>query len=119
MEFEAGGKGLSFRIGPEARDALRVIAPGETITTPAVRLGHIRGTLDDAVQTMHEHIRRSVLPKPNSERAYRIQCGVPGDQGHYTGGRKPDKPPVPQSDQSFGNGNRQCNKSNKHSYVVR
>ena len=78
MEFQKQN-GLAFRIGPTATNALRVIAPGETITTPAVHLGHIKGDFDAAVQAMHEHIRRSVLPTGNPERLYLSQYSMPED----------------------------------------
>ena len=78
MEFQKQN-GLSFRIGPAATNALRVIAPGETITTPAVHLGHIKNDFDAAVQAMHEHIRRSVLPAGKPERLYLSQYSMPED----------------------------------------
>jgi alpha-galactosidase len=77
--------GLTFKMGPSATDALRVIAPEETVLTPKVHLGHLAGDLDATVQAMHDHIRRSVLPKRKFERSYRVQYAVPGDQGYYTG----------------------------------
>ena len=79
MEFQ-NSQGLSFKIGPTAINALRVIAPGETITTPSVHLGCIQGDFDAAVQAMHTHIRRSVLPSRDPDRAYRIQYLMPEDQ---------------------------------------
>ena len=78
MEFQ-NAQGLSFKIGPAAINALRVIAPGETITTPAVHLGCIHGDFDEAVQAMHMHIRQSVLPRRDADRAYRIQYLIPED----------------------------------------
>lgn len=54
---------VSFKIGPDAADpALRVIAPGETIATPAVHLGHLHADLDQCVQALHRHVRTTVLP---------------------------------------------------------
>ena len=85
MEFERGPKGLSFTMGPWAEDALRVVAPGETIKTPAVHLGHVEGDLDSTIQAMHDHVRRSVLPVRKPERAYRMEFSIPGDQGYHTG----------------------------------
>jgi alpha-galactosidase len=84
MEFERNDSGVLFRVGPWAeKAALRVIAPGETVTAPAVHLGHVSGSLDRAVQAMHDHLRRSVLPARPAERSYRIQYLVPADQGYY------------------------------------
>ena len=82
-------RGLSFRIGPLAKTALYVITPGETIISPAVHLGYVEGDLDTAVQAMHEHLRRSVLPQhPKPERSLAIQFNIPGDQGYYKGDDK-------------------------------
>jgi alpha-galactosidase len=80
MEFQRE-KGLTFKVGPTAVNALRVMAPGETITTPAVHLGPVKQDFDAAVQAMHEHIRRSVLLMRKPDRAYRIQYLFPEDQG--------------------------------------
>jgi len=78
MQFQ-NFQGLSFKIGPTAINALRVISPSETITTPSVHLGCIHGDFDSAVQAMHTHIRRSVLPTRDADRAYRIQYLIPED----------------------------------------
>ncbi|MFN8007315.1 MAG: alpha-galactosidase [Terriglobia bacterium] len=79
MEFRQD-EGLTFSIGPVARQNLRVIAPGETITAPAVHLGYIRGDFDAAVQAMHEHLRRTILPTREPPLAYRSQYLFPEDQ---------------------------------------
>ncbi len=52
---------------------MRVIAPGETITSPVVHIGNLTGELDDVVQAMHDHIRRSVLPPQPAGRAQLVQ----------------------------------------------
>lgn len=78
MEFRTDD-GVTFKIGPTAVKALRVIAPGEMIKTPAVHLGYVKGDFDSAVQVMHEHIRRSVLPTRDLERSYKIQYLIPED----------------------------------------
>lgn len=78
---EGGDQTLCLRIGPAAVDALRVIAPGETVKTPAVHMGHIEGDLDTAAQAMHDHIREFVLPPRALEKSYLIQYPRPGDQG--------------------------------------
>lgn len=91
MDFErradpsSASASLVFRIGPWASSPQRVIAPGEAITTPAVHLGHVAGDLDQAVQAMHDHIRRYVLPPRRPERSFRVQLLVPGDQGYHVG----------------------------------
>ena len=55
---------LVFRAGPQAPGPMRVLDPGETVATPEVHLGYAFGDLDQAVQTMHMHLRRSVLQAP-------------------------------------------------------
>jgi alpha-galactosidase len=52
---------LFFRAGPDAPAPQRILAPGETISTPEVHLGMLHGGLDAAVQAMHDHLRKSVL----------------------------------------------------------
>jgi len=85
MEFEQD-QGLSFKIGPIATEALRVISAGESVTTPAVHLGYTHGDFDVAIQAMHDHIRRSIIPDIKPNRAYRIQCLMPEDrQSAYKG----------------------------------
>ena len=79
MEFQKEN-GLTFKIGPSAQNALRVIAAGETITTPAVHLGYVKGDFDSTVQAMHEHVRRSVLPERKPEKSYPVQYLFPEDQ---------------------------------------
>ncbi len=83
MEFQRDDSGVRFRTGPASPGALRVIAPGETIQTPALHLGHVSGELDCAVQAMHGHLRRFVLPTRPRQRSHLIQYLVPADQGYY------------------------------------
>jgi alpha-galactosidase len=55
-------KVLHFKTGPAAEAPMRILAPGESITTPAVHLGYLQADLDTVVQAAHTHIRRSVIP---------------------------------------------------------
>ena len=65
------GSLLSFRVGPLGPAPLRVIAPGETVTSPEVHLGPMHGTLDDAVAHWHRHMRASVVPpRPRGKEMY-------------------------------------------------
>ncbi len=67
---------LSFRVGPDAPAPQRVIAPGETVSTPEVHLGLTFGDLDTAIQAMHTHVRRSViLPQPRGQGGW-IESGI-------------------------------------------
>ncbi len=73
---------LSLKIGPQSEAPLCVLAPNETTNSPAVHMGYVSENLDTAVQAMHEHVRRSVLPSQNPKTAHLIQYTVPGDQGY-------------------------------------
>jgi alpha-galactosidase len=83
INFHQDAEGLCFNTGPKAYDAQRVVDPGETVTTPSVHLGHVSGSLDDAVQAMHDHLRKSVIPQRQPDRFGLIQYLVPADQGYY------------------------------------
>jgi len=82
LEFSHTDEGVSFRIGPQAREGvLRVMAPGETVETPAVHLCHIQGDFNAVVQEMHAHVRRSVLLDNKPELSHRIEYIANGDTG--------------------------------------
>lgn len=67
---------MTFRAGPDAPAPLRVIAPGETVTTPEMHLGMVFGDLDAAVQAMHTHLRRSVfMPQPRGHGGW-VESGI-------------------------------------------
>jgi len=72
--------GLFFRAGPIATNALRVVLPNETVSTPLIHLGCVTNGFDAAVQAMHQHIRRSVLPKRDPQRSYLVEYLIPEDQ---------------------------------------
>lgn len=67
---------LCFRAGPDAPAPQRILAPGETVTTPEMHLGLAFGGLDEAINAMHEHVRRSViLPQPRGRGGW-IESGI-------------------------------------------
>jgi alpha-galactosidase len=67
---------LFFRAGPDAMPPQRVIAPGETVSTPEMHLGLVFGDLDTAIQAMHDHLRRSVfIPQPRGRGGW-IESGI-------------------------------------------
>ena len=71
-----GSARLFFRAGPDAPAPQRVIAPGETIATPALHLGLLHGDLDDCVNTMHTHLRRSVFRPQARGRGGWVESGI-------------------------------------------
>lgn len=55
---------LGFKAEITGYKPLRVISPKEVYRTPEVYMGAISGGLDEAVNEMHAHIRKSVLREP-------------------------------------------------------
>ena len=73
---DVGPYSLFFRAGPDAPPPHRVIAPGETVTSPEVHLGMVFGDLDASIQAMHDHLRRSVfMPQPRGRGGW-IESGI-------------------------------------------
>ncbi|MFC1462510.1 alpha-galactosidase [Verrucomicrobiota bacterium] len=67
---------LAFRAGPDAPAPLRVLDAGETVRSPRMHLGMAFGDLDTAIQTMHDHVRRSVMqPQPRGRGGW-IESGI-------------------------------------------
>ena len=67
---------LTFSAGMDAPAPLRMVASGETVSLPEMRLGLLFGGFDDAVQAMHTHLRRSVfLPKARGQVAW-VESGI-------------------------------------------
>ena len=58
---------LSLQAEITAHNPMRTLCPGEVYTTPEVHMGVIIGSLDDAVNEMHDHIRKSVLCLPEAD----------------------------------------------------
>lgn len=73
---------LHFAAGPWATLPLRVLAANESVDTPAVDMGPVQGSLDQAVQAMDDHVRQTVMPERDPKRAHLIEYAVPGDQGY-------------------------------------
>jgi alpha-galactosidase len=70
---------LFFTMGPSAVDAVqRVIEPGETIRSPEAHLLVMHSDLDQVIQTLHEHVRRNVLPPPVKGREYQVEANHRG-----------------------------------------
>ncbi|MBI4552733.1 MAG: alpha-galactosidase [Candidatus Latescibacteria bacterium] len=74
-----GEASLTFSIGPDASDqALRVLDPGETVSTPAVHLALFHADLDACVHAAHDHVRHVVMPAQVSGRHQRIEANHRG-----------------------------------------
>lgn len=58
---------LSWRFSVTGPAPLLVIAPEEGFLSPAMHLGMVIGDLDDAVNAMHRHLRRSVFTLPDAK----------------------------------------------------
>ncbi len=69
---------LSFKAEITAHKPLTVIPPKSLFISPEVHIGAVMGDLDDAVNEMHSHIRKSVLTMPE---ASPDECLVGGGMG--------------------------------------
>ncbi|MBQ2904919.1 MAG: alpha-galactosidase [Clostridia bacterium] len=58
---------LAFKAEITSHKPITVIGAGEVFVTPEVHFGIICGGLDDAVNDMHAHIRKSVLCMPEAD----------------------------------------------------
>lgn len=58
---------LSFNAEITSYNPMLVLRPGETFVSPEVHMGVIAGGLDEAVNEMHTHVRRSVLNMPEAD----------------------------------------------------
>lgn len=74
------GSRLWFRAGPDGPAPLRVIAPGETVTTPEMHLGVVIGDFDHCIQALHDHLRTSVIPPQNPDHAGLVVSGIGPEQ---------------------------------------
>ncbi len=69
---------LAFKAEITSHSPMIVLMPGETFTTPDIHIGVISGCLDDAVNEMHSHIRKTVLCSPETDPT---QCFVGAGMG--------------------------------------
>ena len=71
---------LYFALGLAATsgEMLRVLAPGETVRTPAVHIGCFQCNADAIVQSLHRHIRHTVMPPAPSGRESEIEANHRG-----------------------------------------
>jgi alpha-galactosidase len=75
---------LAFRLGPLAPAPLRLIAPGETVSSPEVHLGPLHGDMDAAVAAWHAHMRQGVMPeRPNGKEMYTVAGRVVEEPGEW------------------------------------
>jgi alpha-galactosidase len=70
---------LFFEMGPDAADpTLRVLSPGETVKSPETHLFCMQAELDQVVQTLHNHVRRDVLPPAPPGREHQVEANHRG-----------------------------------------
>jgi alpha-galactosidase len=67
------GINLGFRMEPSGPAPLRVIAPGETVSSPETHLAVLHKGFDECVAAWHAHLRASVIPpRPKGKEFYTI-----------------------------------------------
>ena len=68
---------LAFKAEITGHKPLMILRPREVFTSPSVHIGHVAGDLDNAVNEMHSHIRKSVLNMPEADgKEALINCGM-------------------------------------------
>ena len=68
---------LSYKAEITGTAPLIILSKGESYTTPEVHIGLVHGGIDEAVNEMHTHIRKSVLNMPEADpSALFIGCGM-------------------------------------------
>ena len=68
---------LSYKAEITGVSPLIILGADETYTTPEVHIGLVHGDVDDAVNEMHAHIRKSVLNMPEADpSSLLIGCGM-------------------------------------------
>ncbi len=68
---------LSLKAEITGNNPILILNPGETYVSPTVYIGVIQGDIDDAVNEMHAHLRKSVLNTPEADgSAALINCGM-------------------------------------------
>lgn len=72
---------LSMRLAMDGQKPMLVLDPGERFVSPGVHIGLLRGDLDDAVNAMHAHLRRTVFTLPDAR----------GVKGWVEGGMGPER----------------------------
>lgn len=58
---------LAFKAEITSHNPMYALAPGETFVTPEVHIGMVSGGIDEAVNQMHSHVRKSVLTMPEAD----------------------------------------------------
>ena len=75
---------LSFKAEITGYSPIYVIGANETFTTPQVHMGLVHGGIDEAINEMHSHIRKSVLNMPEADgKEALINCGM-GAEHHMS-----------------------------------
>lgn len=72
---------LSFRADMRGQNPIICLDGGESFETPKIHIGMLAGDLDDAVNAMHKHLRRSVFTLPAAR----------GMRGWVVGGMGPER----------------------------
>lgn len=68
---------LAFSAEIISHNPMMILKPHEVFVTPEIHIGHIFGGIDEAVNEMIDHIRKSVLTMPEAEgKTALVNCGM-------------------------------------------
>ncbi len=81
LDADTAAARMAYRLALDAPRPFIILTPGECFETPAAHVGMLQGDLDDAVNAMHSHLRRSVFTTPDAR----------GVIGWFEGGMGPER----------------------------
>ncbi len=81
LDAETPQARMSYRLALASQKPLIILAPGESFESPSAHVGMLHGDLDDAVNAMHAHLRRSAFTLPDAR----------GVIGWFEGGMGPER----------------------------
>lgn len=74
---DRGSTRLAFKAEIASHNPMLVLKPHEIFVTPEIHIGHVFGGVDEAVNEMHSHIRKSVLNMSEADGTEAlINCGM-------------------------------------------
>lgn len=80
LRAEIGRCHLSYEMKTDGTSPFVVLEAGEEYTLPTAHLGYVTSGLDDAVNEMHSHIRKSVFTLPDARGLYGLVEGGMGPE---------------------------------------
>lgn len=78
-----GQQYLHAKLGLAGPAPHRFVLPGQKVRTPSIHLSMMYGSMDDAVNQLHRHLRRSVIPAQPAGSEHLVQYNHWGSNGGH------------------------------------